>query len=181
MKKGKVIVIGGNKRAGKSTLSRKLQTEAGFNYYNMDHLTNCCDDAWFPEGLTLLDYFKFMESMIKYAVLDAERFGINSVFEFIYTPEVLNNLSCKDKVEIIYLADLDLNESNFKDVLIGYSKPYEYSANEADVERNKPIILGLNERLIKECKEYNARLVNTSFGENRNKIINELYNEIVNN
>lgn len=37
MKKGKVIVIGGNKRAGKSTLSRKLQTEAGFNYYNMDH------------------------------------------------------------------------------------------------------------------------------------------------
>ena len=110
---------------------------------------------------------------------DKDIFFLNE--ENSYHARTVMRMKIGDKVEIIYLADLDLNESNFKDVLIGFSKPYEYSANEADVERNKPIILGLNERLIKECKEYNARCVNTSFGENRDKVINELYNEIVNN
>ena len=35
MKQGKVVIIGGNKRSGKSTLGRLLQTKYGYNYYNM--------------------------------------------------------------------------------------------------------------------------------------------------
>lgn len=178
MKKGKVVIIGGNKRSGKSTLGRMLQTQAGFNYYNMDHLTNSVDKAWFEDGLPLNNYFKYMESLIEYAISDANRYGINSVFEFIYTPEILEKLSCKDKVEIVYLANLDLTEDNFENILLFYSKEYEYSADLDNVKRNKDIILKRNIQLVDECRIYNTRLINTSYGLNRDKILNILFLEL---
>lgn len=175
---GKVIVIGGNKRAGKSMLGRKLQTEAGFNYYNLDHITNSVDYAWFKDGLELNAYFPFIESLIDYAITDAKRENINSVFDFIYGPDIFNRLKNKNDVEFIYLANLDLNKENIIDVLMKYSKDYEYSANKEDVIRNIPRILERNESLIEECKRNNVKLINTSFGKDRDIIINRLYQEL---
>ena len=180
MNKGKVVIIGGNKRAGKSTLGRLLQTKYGYNYYNMDHITNSVDATWFEDGLPLNDYFPFMESLIEYALTDASRHGINSVFEFIYSPEVYNKLKSKDNLEFYYLANLDLNENNIRDILIKYSKDYEYSSRIEDVERNVKVILDLNNKLLDECKKCNSKLINTSYGTKRDEIINDLALEIVN-
>ena len=180
MKNGKVVIIGGNKRAGKSTLGRLLQTKYGYNYYNMDHITNSVDSAWFKDGLPLNDYFPFMESLIEYALTDASRHGINSVFEFIYSPKVYNKLKSKDNLEFYYLANLDLNEDNIRDILIKYSKDYEYSSRIEDVERNVKVILDLNKKLKDECNKYNVELINTSYGTKRDEIINNLALEIVN-
>ena len=174
MKQGKVIIIGGNKRSGKSTLGRLLQTKYGYNYYNMDHITNSVDHAWFEDGLKLNEYFPLMESLIDYAITDASRHGINSVFEFIYGPELYSKLKNKDKVKCIYLANLDLNEDNIRDVLINYSKDYEYSSNIENVENNIEYILNKNKDLIKECNDYNEELINTSYGNKRDEAINQL-------
>ena len=45
MEKGKIIIIGGNKRAGKTTLSIKLHKELGFNYYNFDSITDAKEEV----------------------------------------------------------------------------------------------------------------------------------------
>lgn len=36
MKTGKVVIIAGNKRAGKTTLTMKLHQKYNFNYYNFE-------------------------------------------------------------------------------------------------------------------------------------------------
>jgi deoxyadenosine/deoxycytidine kinase len=46
MNKGKVIIIGGNKRAGKTTLTMKLHKEYNFNYYNFDMLLDSLEESF---------------------------------------------------------------------------------------------------------------------------------------
>ena len=46
MKKGKVIIIGGNKRAGKTTLTMLLHNKYNFNYYNYDMLLDSLEESF---------------------------------------------------------------------------------------------------------------------------------------
>ena len=45
MKKGNVVIISGNKRAEKTTLTIKLHKELGFNFYNFDTLTDSIEEV----------------------------------------------------------------------------------------------------------------------------------------
>ena len=43
---GKIIIIGGNKRSGKSTLARLLQKQYNFNYINFDTLLDSLESSF---------------------------------------------------------------------------------------------------------------------------------------
>ncbi len=43
-----------------------------------------------------------------------------------------------------------------------------------DLERNIKFILNTNEKLIKDCKKYNFKLINTKRAEEREKVLNDL-------
>ena len=185
MQKGKVVFIGGNKRAGKTTLSVKLHKEAGFNYYDLDMITNALEDGLqevdaSKEGDTKY-YAKFFECMVKSALDEAENRGINSVFNYIFfEPEFMSTFKYRDDIEIYYLANLDANPENIIEDMMKYSKQYDWPAyaTEEDIKRNVTFILNRNISLKEECDEYGFRLINTSRGENRNIVLDKVFDEI---
>lgn len=180
MKKGKVVIISGNKRAGKTTLTIKLHKELGFNFYNFDTLTDSIEEVHSNlEGDPY--YIKLLEEMVKFALEFAENYGVNSVFEYIdFTPELMANFKYKEQVEIYYLANLEANKDNIREDMKKYSKPFDWPAycSEEDVERNVKFILKFNEELVNECKKYGFNLINTKRGEERSKVLNELTKQI---
>lgn len=176
MKKGKVVIISGNKRAGKTTLTMKLHKDYGFNFYNFDSLADSLEEVHKNlEG----DYYyvKLLTEMTGFALEFAENYGVDTVFEYIdFTPELLSNFKYKDKVEIYYLANLDATEENIREDMKKYSKSFDwpsYCSNE-DIERNVKFILKYNQELIEECNKYGFELINTSRGDAREKILTDL-------
>ena len=96
MEKGKVIFIGGNKRAGKTTLSIKLHKEAGYNYYDMDMLLDALENGIpsvsHPGVLDSEYYMKYFENLVERALNDAKNYGVNSVFNYIdFTPKYMTD------------------------------------------------------------------------------------------
>lgn len=182
MKTGKVIIIGGNKRAGKTTLSLNLHKNYQFNYYNFDMLLDSLE-----ESIPILNdkndskYITLLESMVKRSLLDAKNYGINSVYEYIFTPKELANFKYRNDVQIIFLANLDANIANIESDLKTYSKSYDWPSfvSDEDIKRNIKWILEQNEELLTECKEYHFNLINTSRGQKRDKIINNIIDNLL--
>ncbi len=184
MKTGKVILIGGSKRAGKTTLSMMLHRRMGFNYLNFDHLEDAIDvginksDSW-NDG----DYFKgFLKQMIGYSLEDAKNYGINTVLDtYMYNPNIINDLSNRNDIEVYFLADLDSNEEELRINLKKYSKSYDWPSycTDEQFEDNIKDILARNEYLKEECSKYNIELFNTSYGDKRNNNLEVLYRRIV--
>lgn len=176
MKKGKIVIISGNKRAGKTTLTMKLHQKLGFNFYNFDSITDSLEEVHTNlEGDPY--YIKFLEEMVGYALEFAKNYGISSVFEYIdFTPELMKSFKYINQVEIYYLANLDATIDNIRDDLKKYSKPYDWPSycSEEDLERNIKFILSTNEKLIKDCKKYNFKLINTKRAKEREKVLNDL-------
>lgn len=181
MKKGKVIIIAGNKRAGKTTLAMKLHNEYNYNYYNFDMILDVLEETF----VDLNDgndkkYIKLLENMVKKSLKDAENYGVNSVYDYIFNPSDFENFKYINNVQIIFLANLDANESNIREDFKIYSKPFDWPSyvSEDDIERNVRWILNKNKSLIEECKKYNFRLINTSRESNRDEIINKVCAEL---
>lgn len=183
MKKGKVVIISGNKRAGKTTTTIKLHKEHGFNFYNFDSLADSIEEV--HKNLEGDPYYvKLLTEMTGFALKFAEDYGVDTVFEFIdFTPDLMFNFKYKDKVEIYYLANLDATEENIAEDLKKYSKNYDWPSyvTEEDLQRNYKFILNFNEELKRECEKYGFELINTSRGENREKVINNLVERITKN
>ena len=183
MEKGKVVIISGNKRAGKTTTTIKLHKEHGFNFYNFDSLADSIEEVHKNlEGDPY--YIKLLTEMTEFSLKFAEDYGVNTVFEYIdFTPELMSNFKYKDKVEIYYLANLDATEENIAEDLKKFSKSYDWPSyvSEEDLQRNYKFILNFNEDLKRECEKYGFELINTSRGENREKVIDNLVERIIQN
>lgn len=182
MEKGKVVIIGGNKRVGKTTISMELHKKFNFNYYNFDMLLDSLE-----ESLPILNdkndekYISLLESMVKRSLSDAKNYGVNSVYEYIFMPHELANFKYRDKVQIIFLANLDANMDNIESDLKKYSKDYDWPSyvRDEDIKRNIEWILKQNEKLVIGCKEYKFTLINTSRAEERDRIINNTINNLL--
>ncbi|MDE6141953.1 MAG: hypothetical protein K2G03_05060 [Bacilli bacterium] len=119
--------------------------------------------------------------MVKRSILDAKNYGINSVYEYIFTPKELANFKYRNDVQIIFLANLDANIANIESDLKNYSKSYDWPSfvSDEDIKRNIKWILEQNEELLTECKEYHFNLINTSRGQNRDKIISNIIDNLL--
>lgn len=179
---GKVVIIGGNKRAGKTTIANKLHKDYGFNYYNYDMLLDALE-----ESLPVLNdsndakYIKLLESMVKRSLDDAKNYNIDSVYDYFFTPEELADFKYRDDVKIIFLSNMDATLDNIAQDFKEYSQEYDWPSyvSEEDINRNIDWILKQNELLDTQSKKYNFKLFNTSRGENRNKRINAIINYIL--
>lgn len=177
---GKVIIIGGNKRAGKTTLSNLLHKKYNFNQYNFDMILDSLEITFKDlEDGNDDKYIELLDNMINRSLEDAKNYGINTLYEYIFTPKQISKLKNKNNIKIYFLANLDANEDNIESDMMKYSKSYDWpvTTTKEDVKRNINYILERNELLKEECKKYNFRLVNTSREDNRNKILNDLVEE----
>lgn len=182
MKKGKVVILIGTKRAGKTTTAVKLNKEYGWNYLEFDHLLDSLDLV--IDNSNKKEYeFKFFESTVNFQLEDAKNYGINTIIVvWDFKPEQLSKLKKFNELEIYCLMPIDITENILKDTLVKYSNTYDWplSATEEDLIRNKNNILQERDMFLIECPKYNIEIFNTSYYENRDKKINELITKIAN-
>ena len=181
---GKVVILGGNARSGKTTLAYKLQKQ-GFNRVSFDLLNTYIEDGLNInfDDLSEEKKFNFFESVVKEAVSESENEDINIVIDmYDYLPEDIEKLSNKDKVEVYFLAYPNCTREEIKYNVVHYAKPTDWIAQVNEEYLNSCVdrFYERNKMLVEECDKYNITLIDTKSGDERNKIIEDLFNKIIN-
>ena len=177
---GKVVILTGNKRAGKTTLANKLNKEYNFTHINMDQILDAvdyvCDEKNIPH---FIDSYSFLEKLVDFAWQNARNYGENTVIEYIFKISDVKRLQEKYDIDV-YAIYTDTDEENLRKILKKYSKEFDWPilVGDDDFNRNIKEILELNKKLKKECINSKIKLIDTSYGKNREVIINNLSKEI---
>ena len=180
---GKVVVLGGNARSGKSTLAYELQ-KYGFNRISFDIL-----HSYFENGLNIKfddlpkeQKFNFFETVVNEAINEANNENINIVIDmYDYLPSDIVKLKNKDKIEVYFLAYPNCDVDEIKYNVVHYAKPTDWIAqvNKEYLNECSKRFYNRNKILVEECNKYNMRLVDTKSGNKRQEILSEILNEIV--
>ena len=177
---GKVVLLTGNKRAGKTTLANKLNKEYNFTHINMDQILDAvdyvCDEKNIPH---FIDCYSFLEKLVDFAWQNARNYGENTVIEYIFKISDVKRLQEKYNV-YAYALYTDTDEENLRKILKKYSKEFDWPilVGDDDFNRNIKEILELNKKLKEECKESKIKLIDTGYGKNRDEILKKLSQEI---
>ena len=127
---GKVVILGGNARSGKTTLAYKLQKQ-GFNRISFDLL-----NVYIKDGLKIdfdnLDTetkFNFFESVVNEAVKEVNNEDVNIVIDmYDYLPSDIDKLEKRDKIEVYFLAYPSCTKEEIKYNITHYAKPTDWIA-----------------------------------------------------
>ncbi len=180
MKRGKVVVLCGNKRAGKTTLANKLHKEYNFTHLNMDQILDAVDYVCDQRKIDhFIDCYDFFEKLVDFAIENAINYGENTVIEYIFKISDIKKLQEKYDIDA-YALYTNTDEENLRKILKEYSKDYDWPSyvGEVDFNRNIREILELNKKLKEECKNSKVKLIDTSYGKDRDVIIQKLSQEI---
>lgn len=180
---GKVVILGGNARSGKSTLAYKLIKE-GFNRISFDNIYSALEEGLkinideLPKELQ----FSFFENIVNKALEESSLEGINTVIDmYDFLPADISRLQNKNQVEVFFLAYPNCTIDEIKYNVIHYAKPTDWIA-EVDEDYLESCVKRFYERnamLVQECKKYNYPLIDTKSGEERDLVIDKLLNEII--
>lgn len=100
MKQGKVVILGGTPRSGKTTLAIQL-TRHGFSKISFDYLSDALQkgfpeiviDDWTDQETCAKKKLTFFESIVESAINDAKIYGLNTVIDmYDFTPEYVSKL-----------------------------------------------------------------------------------------
>lgn len=180
---GKVVILGGNARSGKSTLSYML-VKNGFSRISFDNIHEILKNSLDIDIDELNDKkkFKLFENIVNMSLDEAKNEDTNIVIDmFDYLPEDIYNLEQKDGIEVYFLAYPNCTKEQIKFNVINYSKPTDWIAQVNENYLNSCIdkFDERNKILVKECEKYNMNLIDTKDGKERNKILNELLDKII--
>ena len=170
-KQGKVILIGGCPRAGKTTLSVKLvKSGLGFSKISLDHFTD--------------HSFEFIKTLLENLMEDSEAYGINSIFDYYpddFTLDDLDKLPFKNKLDMYFLGFPDIPVEEIKYNIKYYAKPTDwiYHCGDDYIGEVAKRIYDYNMKLKEQCEKYSYRFINTGVGEERSVVLNSLYEEII--
>ena len=182
---GKVVILGGNARSGKSTLAYQL-VKQGFSRISFDQLFEVLNETFSID----LDNeyqnksFQFFENYIDLLVEEAEAENTNFVVDmYDYLPEDVVKLKNYKKLEIYFLAYPGCTKEEIKYNVIHYAKPTDWIAqvNEDYLDSCVERFYERNKILVEQCKKYNTILVDTQSGEARLTILKKLCEKIVHN
>lgn len=178
----KVIILGGNARSGKSTLAYRL-VKSGFNRISFDNIYDAIEDGLKinMDDVSEEKQFAFFESIVDKCIEEAEIEDINSVIDmYDFLPKDIDKLKNKNKVSAYFLAYPNMSKDNIKYNVVHYAKPSDWIA-QVDEEYLDSCVDRFFERntlLVEECTKYNQALIDTTYGEDRNIVLNKLFDEI---
>lgn len=180
---GKVVILGGNARSGKSTLSYQL-IKKGFSRISFDNLYNAIE-----EGLKIsMDdiakdlQFAYFENIVNKSIEEAELEDINIVIDmYDFLPSDIAKLKNKEKIEVYFLAYPNCTIEEIKYNVIYYAKPTDWIAqvNEEYLDTCVARFYERNKMLVEGCKKYKMELIDTKSGENREITLNALLEKII--
>ena len=185
MKQGKVIILGGNARSGKTTLAIML-SKKNYSRISFDTLTTAIEEGL---GINLDDkpeeiLFKFFEIIVNNSIEDAKNYGVNTVIDmYDFLPEQVSRLKNQKDISVYFLAYPGFSKEEIKYNVKHYAKPTDWIAQVTDeyLDECAERFYLRNSLLQKECEKYNCNFIDTSAGEDRGKILNSLFEEILHN
>ena len=186
-KSGKVMLLGGCPRTGKTTLSVKLvKSGKGFSKISGDYLGEAVDVGLKEHEKISVNKFEFIKLLLEKLLYDAEVYGINSIFDYCsydFTPEDIEKLEFKNKLEIYFFGFPDISVSEIRYNIKYYAKYADWISHVSDdyIEEVAKKIYAHNIVLKQQCEKYGYRFVNTGVGVEREAILNLLYGKIIDN
>ena len=127
---GKVVVLGGNARSGKSTLSFML-VKNGYSRISFDNIHEITRNSLDIDINELSDEKKFIlfENVINLSLDEAKKENTNIVIDmYDYLPEDIDKLERKDEIEVYFLAYPNCTKERIKYNVINYAKPTDWIA-----------------------------------------------------
>lgn len=181
---GKVVILGGNARSGKSTLAYKLISK-GFSRISFDNINKAIEEGLKISMNDIAEdlQFSFFENIVNQSIEEAEIENVNTVIDmYDFLPKDISKLENKDKVDVYFLAYPSCSLKDIKFNVIHYAKPTDWisQVNEEYLDSCVKRFYERNEMLVKECKKYEMHLIDTKDGKDRDKILNDLLFKIVN-
>jgi predicted kinase len=182
-KKGKVILLGGCPRTGKTTLSVKLvKSSNAFSKISGDYLGEAFGENR-ETGKINNGSAELVERLLEGLLRDAEVYGINSVFEYCsydFSPEDLEKSPFKDELEIYFFGFPNISEDEIRYNIKYYAKPSDwiYHCDDAYISEVAKRIYAHNIELKNQCEKYGYRFIDTGVGKERDIILNSLYEKI---
>lgn len=180
---GKVILLGGNARSGKTTLAYELQKH-GYNRISFDLLNTYIEDGLKInfDDIDEETKFNYFESVVNEAINESNNENINIVIDmYDYLPADVNKLKNKDKIEVYFLAYPECTKEEIKYNVVHYAKPTDWIAQVNEKYLNSCVdrFYDRNKRLVEECNKYNMTLINTKSGNDRKKVLSKLLDKIL--
>ena len=180
---GKVVILGGNARSGKTTLAYKLQNN-GYNRISFDLLNTYIEDGLDINFDDLSDdkKFRLFRTVIDEAIKEVNNEDINIVIDmYDYLPSDISKLEINDNVEVYFLAYPECTIEEIRYNVIHYAKKSDWIAqvNKEYLEECVKRFYDRNKLLVSECKKYNMELVDTKGGNERDKVLLELFYRII--
>ncbi len=189
MKQGRLVILGGPPRAGKTTLAVRL-AHHGFNMLSFDHISEALQQGfpeiqvedWTDQDACAKRLFPFFKAIVKCAVEDARLYGVNTVIDmYDYTPEYVSKLPFQDAIEVYYLAYPDFSVPEIRHIIRVYAAPTDWIA-QVDEEYLDVVARRCsmaNEKLVRQCGQYGYRLINTGAGSQRTAVLDDLFHQII--
>lgn len=180
---GKVVVLGGNARSGKSTLAYMLQ-KVGFNRISLDLINTYIEDGLDIkfDDLTEEKQFNIFKTIIDEAVNEANNENINIVIDmYDYLPKDINKLENKNNIETYFLAYPNCTKEEIKYNVVHFAKPTDWIAQVNEEYLNECVerFYDRNQMLVEECKKYNMNLIDTKSGKDRDVVLHKLFSDII--
>jgi predicted ATPase len=189
MKQGKVVILGGTPRAGKTTLAVRL-TRHGFSRISFDQLSVALKKG-FPEIIIEDQYNQevcskkksaFFESIVESAVDDAKIYGLDTVIDmYDFTPEYISKLPFQKDIEVHFLAYPGMTVDEIRHYIKFFAEPSDWIAEVDDDYLNVVArrCFAVNEKLVEQCKKYGYELVDTKSGDKRKDALDDLFDRIM--
>ena len=181
---GKVVLLGGNARSGKTTVSYEL-LKHGYKIINFDDL-----NTYLESGLGIIfdelskeQQFLLFETVINKAIEESQTEDINLCIDmYDYLPSDVIKLKNKDDLKIYFLAYPNCTKEQIKYNVVHYAKKTDWIAqvNETYLEKCVDRFFERNKLLQDECQEYDMKLIDTKLGQERVKILDELVISLLN-
>ena len=180
---GKVVILGGNARSGKSTLSYML-VKKGFSRISFDNIYEITRNSLDIDINELNNgkKFKLFENIVNLSLEEAKNEDTNIVIDmYDYLPEDIIKLKKYNDLEVYFLAYPNCTKEQIKYNIINYAKPTDWIAQVNEKYLNSCVdrFYKRNKMLVNECKKYNINLIDTKGGKDRNKILKQLLNNIL--
>lgn len=179
---GRVVILGGNARSGKSTLAFKL-VEKGYSRISLDNL-----ETYITDGLnidfdsytaeTKLNFFK---TIVENAYEESKNYDTNIVIDmYDYLPCDLEKISSIDKSNVYFLIYPNRSKKEIKYGVVHYAKSTDWIAQVNENYLNECVdrFYERNKIVLEQCKQYCYKYIDTTIGETRNNILETLLNEI---
>lgn len=176
----KVVVLGGNARSGKSTLSNML-VKSGFSKISFDLLYDLFRETLNIEEFDNETKFNIFKKVVEQSIEDSVTNDINIVIDmYDFLPSDIERLDYKNDIEVYFLAYPNNSIETIKKNIIKYSKPTDWIAQVNENYLNECIkrFYDRNELLVNECNKYNHTLIDTKSGEGRLEVLNKIFNKI---